>query len=111
MTLVRRVARPMLAAIFVVQGLEQLRHPSALNAKSFKWLRVRTSIHHTPPFVSLFNWLPMTPGTKMRFLGASRDKRFRSSFAASAWNSPYAVSPRYDRIAGSARPCLIIVRS
>ena len=33
MTLVRRVARPMLAAIFVVQGLEQLRHPSALNAK------------------------------------------------------------------------------
>ncbi len=33
MTLVRRVARPMLAAIFVVQGLEQLRHPSALKAK------------------------------------------------------------------------------
>jgi uncharacterized membrane protein YphA (DoxX/SURF4 family) len=33
MTVVRRVARPMLAAIFVVQGLEQLRHPSALNAK------------------------------------------------------------------------------
>lgn len=33
MTLVRRVARPMLAAIFVVQGLEQLRHPSALSAK------------------------------------------------------------------------------
>jgi putative oxidoreductase len=29
MTLVRRVARPMLAAIFVVQGLDQLRHPSA----------------------------------------------------------------------------------
>jgi uncharacterized membrane protein YphA (DoxX/SURF4 family) len=27
MTLVRRVARPMLAAIFVVQGLDQLRHP------------------------------------------------------------------------------------
>ena len=33
MTLVRRVARPMLAAIFVVQGLEQLRHPAALKAK------------------------------------------------------------------------------
>ena len=33
MTLVRRVARPMLAAIFVVQGLDQLRHPSALKAK------------------------------------------------------------------------------
>jgi putative oxidoreductase len=33
MTVVRRVARPMLAAIFVVQGLEQLRHPSALTAK------------------------------------------------------------------------------
>lgn len=33
MTLVRRVARPMLAAIFVVQGLEQLRHPAALRAK------------------------------------------------------------------------------
>ncbi|WP_195908063.1 DoxX family protein [Nostocoides sp. HKS02] len=33
MTLVRRVARPMLAAIFVVQGLEQLRHPSALSGK------------------------------------------------------------------------------
>ena len=33
MTLVRRVARPLLAAIFVVQGLEQLRHPSALKAK------------------------------------------------------------------------------
>jgi len=30
MTLVRRVARPMLAAVFVVQGLENLRHPSAL---------------------------------------------------------------------------------
>ena len=33
MTLVRRVARPMLAAIFVVQGLDQLRHPSALRSK------------------------------------------------------------------------------
>ncbi|WP_270888445.1 DoxX family protein [Pedococcus sp. 5OH_020] len=33
MTLVRRVARPMLAAIFVVQGLEQLRHPGALADK------------------------------------------------------------------------------
>ena len=33
MTLVRRVARPLLAAIFVVQGVEQLRHPSALRAK------------------------------------------------------------------------------
>jgi uncharacterized membrane protein YphA (DoxX/SURF4 family) len=33
MTLVRRVARPLLAAIFVVQGLEQLRHPSALKPK------------------------------------------------------------------------------
>ena len=33
MTLVRRVARPLLAAIFVVQGLEQLRHPSALRPK------------------------------------------------------------------------------
>ena len=33
MTLVRRVARPMLSAIFVVQGLEQLRHPSALGPK------------------------------------------------------------------------------
>jgi putative oxidoreductase len=33
MTLVRRVARPMLAAIFVVQGLEQLRHPSAVSSK------------------------------------------------------------------------------
>ena len=33
MTLVRRVARPMLAAIFVVQGLEQLRHPAALKAE------------------------------------------------------------------------------
>ena len=27
MSLVRRVARPMLAAVFVVQGLDQLRHP------------------------------------------------------------------------------------
>ena len=27
MTLVRRVARPLLAAIFVVQGLDQVRHP------------------------------------------------------------------------------------
>jgi uncharacterized membrane protein YphA (DoxX/SURF4 family) len=33
MTVVRRVARPLLAAIFVVQGLEQLRHPSALKPK------------------------------------------------------------------------------
>ncbi|GAA2159104.1 DoxX family protein [Pedococcus bigeumensis] len=33
MTLVRRVARPLLAAIFVVQGFEQLRHPSALKPK------------------------------------------------------------------------------
>ena len=33
MTLVRRVARPMLAAIFVAQGLEQLRHPAALREK------------------------------------------------------------------------------
>jgi uncharacterized membrane protein YphA (DoxX/SURF4 family) len=33
MTLVRRVARPLLAATFVVQGLDQLRHPSALEAK------------------------------------------------------------------------------
>src|SRR6476620_519484 len=33
MTLVRRVARPLLAAIFVVQGLDQLRHPSALQPK------------------------------------------------------------------------------
>ena len=33
MTLVRRVARPLLAAIFVVQGLDQLRHPSALKPK------------------------------------------------------------------------------
>ncbi len=33
MTLVRRVARPMLSAIFVVQGLDQLRHPSALQGK------------------------------------------------------------------------------
>lgn len=33
MTVVRRVARPLLAAIFVVQGLEQLRHPSALTPK------------------------------------------------------------------------------
>ena len=33
MTLVRRVARPMLAAIFVVQGLDTLRHPSALHDK------------------------------------------------------------------------------
>ena len=33
MTLVRRVARPLLAAIFLLQGLEQLRHPSALNPK------------------------------------------------------------------------------
>ena len=33
MTLVRRVARPMLAAIFVVQGLEQLRHPAALRER------------------------------------------------------------------------------
>ena len=33
MTLVRRVARPLLAAIFVIQGLEQLRHPSALKPK------------------------------------------------------------------------------
>lgn len=33
MTLVRRVARPMLAAIFVVQGLEQLRHPAAIKDK------------------------------------------------------------------------------
>lgn len=32
MTVVRRLARPLLASIFVVQGLEQLRHPSALNA-------------------------------------------------------------------------------
>jgi putative oxidoreductase len=29
MTLVRRVARPMLAATFVLQGLDQLRHPSS----------------------------------------------------------------------------------
>ena len=29
MTVVRRVARPLLAATFVVQGLDQLRHPSA----------------------------------------------------------------------------------
>jgi putative oxidoreductase len=29
MTLVRRVARPMLAAMFVVGGLDQLKHPSA----------------------------------------------------------------------------------
>ncbi len=33
MTLVRRVARPMLAAIFVVQGLDALRHPAGLHAK------------------------------------------------------------------------------
>jgi uncharacterized membrane protein YphA (DoxX/SURF4 family) len=33
MTLVRRVARPMLAAIFVVQGLDQLRHPSEKAAR------------------------------------------------------------------------------
>jgi putative oxidoreductase len=33
MTLVRRVARPMLAAIFIAQGLEQLRHPSAFSGK------------------------------------------------------------------------------
>lgn len=33
MTVVRRVARPMLAAIFVAQGLDQLRHPSALSGK------------------------------------------------------------------------------
>jgi putative oxidoreductase len=33
MTLVRRVARPMLSAVFVVQGLDQLRHPSAPAAK------------------------------------------------------------------------------
>jgi uncharacterized membrane protein YphA (DoxX/SURF4 family) len=33
MTLVRRVARPMLAAIFVVQGVENLRHPAAQHAK------------------------------------------------------------------------------
>ncbi len=37
MTLVRRVARPMLAAIFVVQGLEQLRHPGALAGKVEKF--------------------------------------------------------------------------
>ena len=33
MTLVRRVARPMLAAVFIVQGLESLRHPTALREK------------------------------------------------------------------------------
>jgi putative oxidoreductase len=33
MTLVRRVARPMLSAVFVVQGLDQLRHPSSLQAR------------------------------------------------------------------------------
>jgi putative oxidoreductase len=33
MTVVRRLARPMLAATFVVQGMEQLRHPSALAPK------------------------------------------------------------------------------
>ena len=37
MTLVRRVARPMLAAIFVVEGLEQLRHPSAMAGKVTKF--------------------------------------------------------------------------
>jgi putative oxidoreductase len=36
MTLVRRVARPMLAAIFVVQGLEQLRHPQAMAPRAAK---------------------------------------------------------------------------
>jgi uncharacterized membrane protein YphA (DoxX/SURF4 family) len=33
MSLVRRVARPMLAAIFVVQGLDQLRHPGPKAAR------------------------------------------------------------------------------
>lgn len=33
MTVVRRIARPMLASLFMVQGMEQLRHPSALHAK------------------------------------------------------------------------------
>jgi uncharacterized membrane protein YphA (DoxX/SURF4 family) len=33
MTLVRRIARPMLASLFMVQGMEQLRHPSAMHAK------------------------------------------------------------------------------
>lgn len=36
MTLVRRVARPMLAAIFVVQGLDALRHPARLAPKAAK---------------------------------------------------------------------------
>jgi putative oxidoreductase len=34
MTLVRRVARPMLAALFVVQGLDALRHPGPLAERS-----------------------------------------------------------------------------
>ena len=36
MTLVRRVARPMLAAIFVVQGIDTLRHPSRTAPKVAK---------------------------------------------------------------------------
>ncbi len=34
MTLVRRVARPMLAALFVVQGIDALRHPAPLAERS-----------------------------------------------------------------------------
>ena len=37
MTLVRRVARPMLAAIFVVQGLETLRHPGKIAPRVAKF--------------------------------------------------------------------------
>jgi uncharacterized membrane protein YphA (DoxX/SURF4 family) len=37
MTLVRRVARPMLAAIFVVQGLETLRHPAKIAPRVAKF--------------------------------------------------------------------------
>lgn len=33
MTLVRRVARPMLASVFMVQGLDLLKHPAALRDK------------------------------------------------------------------------------
>ena len=36
MSLIRRVARPMLATMFVVGGLDQLRHPAKQAAKAGK---------------------------------------------------------------------------
>ena len=63
MTLVRRVARPMLASVFVVGGIDALRDPAP---------RVKAAASVTPTLTRMFPQLPSDTATLVRISGATQ---------------------------------------